>query len=300
MIVSVIVSILGQNLLWNQTGVIIAGAGPSALASNQFRSPSCIYIDANDTFYICDQNNERIQMWARGATNVSTVIDTSVEDDRPVALTFDKNGYLYMSSSNKDRVLRYTPNFNNYTIVVGLNGISSPLNGLNYPIGLDLDDNFNLYIADSRNDRVVKWASNTTNATIVIDPTSTPRFYGLLLSPYSSDAVYLSSENDNSVYLWTFGASNPSVTLTQVNNTNPTLHRPSGIKLDLDGNLYVADRYNGRVVMYCVNTTLGKVVVGDSGSTPTLRHPVDVGLDSNLNLYVVDRLDDVVVKYDRL
>ena len=295
------VSFLGQNLRWNQTGVIIAGTGGSGSSSKQFSSPECIYIDANDTLYICDHFNDRIQMWTKGAVNGLTVVDASLQGDHPVALTFDKNGYLYISSHNNERVLRYNPDFTNSTTVAGQNGVTSTaLDALNYPIGVDVDENLNLYIADSRNRRVMKWEPNATSGTIVVGGASTPRFHGLLLSPYSSDAVYLSSETDDSVYLWTFGASAPSVTLTSVNSTTSSLNRPSGIKHDLYGNLYVADQGNERVVMYCANTTLGKVVVGDTGSTPALNKPIDVGLDSNLNLYVVDERDDIVVKYARL
>ena len=281
--------------------MIIAGIGVPGSASNQFTNPECIYVDANDTLYICDHFNDRIQMWTKDAINGSTAVDMSAQGDHPVALTFDKNGYLYISSHTHNRVLRYNSDFTNSTIVAGQTGFSSTaLNAFNYPIGIDVDDNLNLYIADSRNERVMKWAANATNGTIVIGTAVTPRFRGLLLSPYSSDAVYISSETADSVYLWTFGASAPNITLTQVNSTTSSLNRPGGIKYDLYGNLYVADQGNKRVVMYCANTSLGEIVVGDTGSTPSLKNPIDIGLDSNLNLYVVDETNDVVIKYARL
>ena len=276
-----------KTFVWNQIGVIIAGTSAPDPVSNQLGGPACIYIEARDTLYICDTRNFRIQMWTTGAANGITVIDTTVEDDRRVALISDTYGYLCISDDKTERLLRYAPISTNRATVAGYNGISSSaLYALNSPMDIAVDGNLNLYIADSRNQRVMKWGPNATNCTTAIGSGSTSRFHGLLFSSYSLDAVWLSSENDDSVYLWTFNASAASVTLTQVKgmNARPSFNKPNGIKYDLYGNLYVADRGNERVVMYCADSTLDIVVVGDTGSTSIPEAQIDVGLDSSLNL----------------
>ena len=200
-------------------------------------------------------------MYTQVATTGVTVIDTT-SADHIEALTFDKNGYIYVTGHESQRVLRYPPTFANSTTVAGVLGVSSSkLNNLNDPLGMDLDNDLNLYIAERGNKRVVKWGPNATNGTIVIGTGSTPRFYGLLLSLYSSNQVYVSSEDTGAVYLWTFGASSPSITLTQVNGTPSTLNKPKGIQYDIYGNLYVCDKSSRRIVMYCANSTIGRVVV---------------------------------------
>ncbi|CAF1036012.1 unnamed protein product [Rotaria sp. Silwood1] len=292
---------LGINLRWNQTGVRIAGTGTYGSTTNQFHDPLWIYIDANDTLYVADHHNYRIQKWNQGATVGITIVDTSSADDHPEAITFDKNGFLYITGHNNNRVVRYSPNFNSSTVVAGKIGSkSSALDDLHDPLGLDLDNDLNLYIAERSNQRVMKWGPNATNGTIVIGTSSTPGFFGLLLSLYSSNEAYVSSEDKNAVYLWTFNASTPRITLTQVNDTPATLSKPRGMKYDIYGNLYVADKSNKRVVMYCVNSTIGKVAVKDTYSGPGLSSPEDIAFDSNLNLYVADSNGQAVIKFQRL
>jgi sugar lactone lactonase YvrE len=262
-----------------------------------------LYIDANGTLYVCDQQNNRVQMWINGTTSGVTVAGsstglsgtTSTLLKQPYAVIFDDNGFMYVSDSGNNRVQRYPPNSLDGTTVAGqAGGGSSALNSLRNPTGIAVDNNSNLYIADTDNNRVMLWAPNATNGTILISSSLLNNVYGLLLAPGSSNQVYLSTQLQQSVYLWTFGASAPNVTLTQVSGSSNTLNNPYGITLDPYGNLYVADRNNDRVVMYCVNSTVGITVVG---GTFALNQPIAVALDSNLNLYVATQNGYNVVQY---
>jgi sugar lactone lactonase YvrE len=285
----------------------VAGTGVDTAASNGFKHPSWLHVDANGTLYVCDQTNNRVQMWTNGATSGVTVAgdsagnpgSTSILLKQPSIVTFDDNGFMYVSDSQNNRVERYPPSSLTGTMVAGQGGgNSAALNGVNSPTGIDIDNNSNLYIADTGNKRVMLWTPNATTGSILISNNVLNNMYGLVLAPGSSNQVYLSNQGgSNSIYLWTFGASNPDVTLTQVSDTHNTLNNPSGIILDPYSNLYVADRDNKRVVMYCVNSTVGIVVVGATGSTPVLNQPIAVGFDSNLNLYVATDAGDNVVLF---
>ncbi|CAF3297369.1 unnamed protein product [Rotaria sp. Silwood2] len=278
----------------------VAGDGTGGSAANQFINPAWIYIDANDTLYVADHHNYRIQKWVTGATAGVTVVDVSSIGDHPESITFDKNGFLYITGHSNERVVRYSPDFTSNTNVAGIPGSSSlALTNLKYPLGLDLDDELNLYVAERGNRRVTKWTPNATSGIIAIGTSSTPGFYGLLLSLYSSTEAYVSSEDTDTVYLWAFNATTPKVSLTQVNDTSTMLRNPRGLNYDVYGNLYVADKGNQRVVMYCVNSTIGKVVVATT-TAPRLDLPEHIVFDSNMNLYVVDSSNDFVVKFERL
>jgi sugar lactone lactonase YvrE len=284
----------------------VAGTGSDTTASNGFKQPSWLYVNANGTLYVCDQGNNRVQMWTKNATSGVTVAgdsggnqgSTSTLLKQPSTVTFDDNGFMYVSDSGNNRVQQYPPSsLIGTTVANPLGGTTNALTDLKSPSGIYVDNNSNLYIADTGNKRVMLWTPNATSGSILISNNVLDQMYGLVLVPGSSNQVYLSSQNKNSVYLWIFGASNPNVTLTQVNDSTNTLNHPSGITLDPYGNLYVADRDNKRVVMYCVNSTVGIVVVGATSSTPTLNQPIAVGFDSNLNLYVATDAGDNVVLF---
>jgi len=288
-------------------GAVVAGTGNDATDSSGFKHASWFYIDANSTLYVCDQTNNRVQMWTNGSTYGVTVAGSSTDAQgtsstllkQPFAVTFDDNGFMYVSDQKNNRVQRFPPNSLNSTTVAGQADGSNPngLSGLKNPSGIAVDDNLNLYIADIGNHQIVLWTPNATNGSILIANGNLDNVYGLLLVPGSSNQVYISAPNHNSVYLWTFNASNPNVTLTQVNDNPNTLANPSGIALDPYGNLYVADQGNNRAVMYCVNSTVGNTVVGDTGTTPALKQPLAIAFDSNLNMYVLIENGDSVVRY---
>lgn len=292
--------ILGRYLKWNQTGVIVAGTGTGGSALNQFQEPGFIYITNNDTLYVCDHHNYRVQKWPKGATTGIRIVNTVNKTfDHPEGITFDKNGYMYITGHDYQRVLRFFPDFPNGTTVAGQAGTTGSTDYLlNDPLGMDVDDNLNLYIAERENKRVMKWAPSAASGTVMIN--AGLKLYGLLLSLYTSNQVYVSSEDSNAVYLWTFGSTTPAVTLNIVNSSTTALNKPRGIKYDIYGNLYVADKENDRVVMFCANRTVGRVVVGGGGTSGTLSKPVDVAFDSEMNLYVSDEGKQAVIKFDLL
>ena len=278
---------------------MIAGTGTGGSAFTQFQEPGFIYIDANDTLYVADHHNYRVQKWPKGAATGTRIVNIGTGADHPESITFDKNGNLYVTGHNYQRVLRYPPNFSSGTTVAGTGGSTGSTTSLmNDPLGMDVDDNLNLYVAERENKRVVKWAPSASSGIIVVN--AGVKATGLLLYPYSSNQVHFSSEEANVIYLWTFGASSPSVTLSFVNSSTSTMKSPRGIKYDIYGNLYVADKGNKRVVMFCANRTTGRVVMGDSGTTPALGKPQDIAFDSQMNLYVSDEDKQAVFKYDLL
>ena len=64
--------------LGNLTGVTIAGGNGQGTASNQLNWPSTIHISQRDnSYYICDYHNNRIQKWAIGATYGVTIAGSS-------------------------------------------------------------------------------------------------------------------------------------------------------------------------------------------------------------------------------
>jgi hypothetical protein len=102
---------------------------------------------------------------------------------------------------------------------------------------------------------------------------------------------------------WQAGASNGTVIAgfpRTAGNSSTLLKSPMGITLDQWSNLYVADRSNSRVQLFCNGNLTGITIVGAVTGGSTLAAPYGVKLDSQLNLYVVDNNGARISKFAKL
>ncbi|CAF1226692.1 unnamed protein product, partial [Adineta ricciae] len=270
------------NYCWSQTGVVLCDT-----SFNPIKNPTSVNIGLDDTVYLAGHRTGQVLM----CSNNTIVPATPDYGDHIDFITIDKNDSLYTNCHNTFLVRHFSSSSPNGTIVAGSGSIVTGT--LTYPVGTAVDSDFNLYIGDQRSNQVMKLAPNSSSLSVVISASSTFSKLSALLLPHgSSDKIYLSDEYGTNVYLWEFGASTPNTAYTNVATGPSTLKYPRGMKLDPEGNLYVADQRNSRIVMYCVNSTLGIVVVN------TDDDPVDLAFDSSMNMYVL--LDDgKLLKYGR-
>ena len=232
--------------------------------------------------YVCAHNLKVVESWTLGAS--SRTIVTPNYGDHIDYVIFDKDGYMYTNAHDKNLIRRYPPSSG--TIVIGAG--SSIGGSLNHPAGMAIDENYTLYVADQDNKRILQWERNASSIVSVIDTSAVISYpSALLISPTSANQLYISDEKGTAVYLWTTNTATPNTIFKTVTG-GKNLNKPRGIKLDQYGNLYVADTENKRIVMFCVNSTLGTIVVD---SMPD--KPADLAFDSNFNLYAI--LDSGVV-----
>ncbi|CAF1413557.1 unnamed protein product [Rotaria magnacalcarata] len=258
------------NNTWNQTGVALADT-----SSNPVPSPRCIMLNGNDTVYVCGHQVGYVEKFAINGTN--RMAATSNSADHLDYISFDKSGALYTTDHNTGTVQYYPAGSTVPTVLVGA---PSSIASLTDPRATAVDSNYTLYINDRSNNKIMMLNQNGTSLTSVIDSNGViSKMSTILLKSSSSNELYISDEDGTAVYLWTVGAAAPSLNLTSVGCGN--LNNPKGIRLDANGNLYVADSGNSRIVMFCTNSTVGTVILTLSSS------PVDLDLDLNLNLYVM-------------
>jgi sugar lactone lactonase YvrE len=85
-----------------------------------------------------------VKRWRKGETN----------GIHPTFMFVDNDYSLYVSDYKNHRVMRWCPEANEGTIIVGGNGKGKQPNQLTGPTGLAFDLEGNLYVADSWNNRI--------------------------------------------------------------------------------------------------------------------------------------------------
>ncbi len=221
--------------------------------------------------------------------------DGSTRLNRPDGIMIDPaTGRLFVADANNNRVLSWSgyPEFVNgqaadlligqvdfNTTAINRGGTPSA-SSLNFPTALGLDSQGNLYVADYGNNRVLEY-----NAP--------------LSSGMPADRV--------------FGQPNFTTTASNSSGVNQnSLYQPTSLTLDAQGNLYVTDSFNHRVLEYntpLTSDTSADLVLGQANFTSntfnrggqttasTLYHPSGVVLDAQGNLYVSDNVNYRILRY---
>jgi uncharacterized protein (TIGR03437 family) len=284
----------------------------------------------------------------QGSTNPSA---TSLSN--PEGIVLDARGMLYVADAGNNRVLRFPRPVNQsgrikpdavigQTDFVSSASAAVSASSLSSPGGVALGPNGNIFVADAGNNRILEFASGAgTGATAV-------RVYGqpnmntaarpsrvsaqTLLSPQGiavdpASNLYVADTGANRVLVFINTQSAPplGVGATFVlgqsgfaSSDSGALKSPSDVVTDSNGNIYVADEGNNRVLLYPslvflpVAGATATAVVGQQGLTGTssnynstnglataegLYSPVGLYLDRQDTLYVGDAGNNRVVQF---
>lgn len=288
--------------------------GLNLVQGTELRTPGGIALDVRDGvlhIYICDTGNARVLAWRDAASyqvgdppalilgqqgpGYSNPNGIGVKGlNKPTAVAVDpRNGDLYVADTGDNRVVRFPAPFANPTriepdAVYGQPGFTSIDAGsgqgrFNQPRGVAVDAAGNLWVADSSNHRVVRISASNLNAA-------------------NPQADMLLGQRD-----YQGGAANQGGTTSA-----STLYAPAGLAFDAQGNLYVADFGNTRVLRFPVSSlsvmdAAADAVWGQSSFTTrgvpaqasawTIAGPLGLTIDVAGNLYVASLLDNRVLVF---
>jgi uncharacterized protein (TIGR03437 family) len=239
--------------------------GPATSA--EINGPYAVAVDSSGSFYITDY--QRIRKVSGG--EITTIAGTGVGGfsgdggpainamlNAPAGVAVDSSGNIYIADLLNSRVREISNGI--ITTILGNPG-NDPVSGAQVlgPVGLALDRAGNLFIADKPNNRVLKYAKGV--ATVVA---------GTGVFGYAGD-------------------NGPAA--------SALLYAPSGVAVDPDGNVYIADTNNQRIRKVLTDGTITTVAgngnpgySGDNGlaTSAMLNSPLDVALDASGSLYIVD------------
>ncbi|MDR3764007.1 MAG: SMP-30/gluconolactonase/LRE family protein [Acidobacteriota bacterium] len=257
------------------------GDGVAATSANLFE-PGGVAVDAAGDLYIADSANNRIRRVDGTTGNITTVAGngsagyssdsvaaSSSELNDPLGVALDAAGNLYIADTTNNRVRRVDAFSGLITTVAGNgtagyngDGIAASSAEMNVPAGVALDAMGNLFISDAGNARVRRVDAATGIITTVA---------GNGTSGYNNEGLAATSAELNS---------------------------PSGLALDANGNLYIADTKNNVIRM--VNASTGVITAvagnaeagssGDGGAATSaeISWPTGVAVDAAGNIYLTD------------
>jgi sugar lactone lactonase YvrE len=285
-----ITTVAGNGTAGTPTGT--DGDGGQATSAN-LTQPSAVVKDSAGNLYIADFGNNRVRKvtpagvvsTVAGNGNVGTPTGTNGDGgsaisaplNKPVAVALDGSGNLYIADSGNNRIRRV--NTLGVISTVAGNGNVGTTTGndgdgaaaisaqLNAPSGVTLDSSGNIYIGDFGNNRIR--VVNTIGNISTVAGTGDPGF-----------------------------TSGPA--------TSSELNGPDGVRVDRDGNIYIADQNNGAIREVGDGTLLTVAGTGAQGYngdnqqaiSAQLNAPNDVQIDSAGNIYIADFNNNRVRKID--
>jgi uncharacterized protein (TIGR03437 family) len=278
-----------------------ANVSPQA-SPNALSGPFDVRVDGNGNVYVADTGNNRlvsfppnsksaVQVWGQNdfaSNGVNQIKPGSMNSPYKVAIDYSQTPFaLYVSDTSNDRVLVWKdvvslrsgdaadlvvgqPDLRTGVPNVDTHGSANPSStSLDFPQGIVVDGAGNLWVADSGNNRVLRYPR--------------PVSQGGRITP---DIVIGQADFTSSASAAVNGSS---------------LRGPTGLALGPDGNLFVADTGNNRVLEFAAGARTNAAAIrvyGQSSLTSagapftpspqTLSAPQGVFVDSAFNLYIAD------------
>ncbi|CAF3716204.1 unnamed protein product [Rotaria sp. Silwood1] len=310
-------------LRWNTTGITIAGiSNEPGNDSTHLNTPWDVTLDYQNSLYIADRNNHRIQKYLAGSLNGTTVAgqengtsgSTLSYLQNPSRILIDVNGNMYITDTGNHRILSWSSGSSSGVMIAGTGVGGSSNNQLRTPYGIARDINSDkLYIADYSNSRIMLYLSGASSGTVIAggngpgtNATQLKNPVGLYFDSLSNSLVIANHAACN-ILRWVIGETSWTLLAGSINgtvgNTSTLMNLPVDITFDPMGNMYVADRNNHRIQLFMVGQSDGITIAGVTGisgdNATLLNRPWSIKLDSQLNLYVADSNNHRIQKFLR-
>lgn len=225
---------------------------------------------------------------------------------RPLGLAYDAGGNLYIAESGSHLIRRLDVNGTITTVAGTFQGFSgdgglAARAALDAPHGLALDASGNVYVADTRNQRIRRIDAQTSIITTVAG-TGVQGFSGdggQGVAARLSEPTALALDAANHLYIADTGNHRireidlTSGVITSVAGTGAqgfsgdgglatgaTMDAPTGLALDVAGDLYIADTGNHRLRMIDAATRKISTLAGANGGLVRLERPGGLGSTS--------------------
>ncbi|CAF4086359.1 unnamed protein product, partial [Adineta steineri] len=274
------------NATWNPTAITFA------TSTTVGASPNGIFVDTNNTVYVADRANYRVQVWLNGSTTPTRTISGGLA--LPYSVFAADNGDIYVDNGNTNyEIDKWTLNLTSSVAVMYMCGAC-------YSLFIDITNTLycTMYgshkvISQSLSTRLPIW--NTVAGTGTAGSTSTTLYYPRGIFVDSNLNLYVADMYNSRIQKFASGQING----TTVPTGTITLSYPTGVNVDADGYLFIVDSYNYRIIgsgpngFRCV-----AACTGTYGSTATtLNRASTLSFDSYGNIFVTDTPNSRIQKF---
>ena len=277
---------------WNSHGITLADETVVGI------EPKDIFIDRNNTIYVLDHDNGRIQMWnANSKTPMTIPLDYWLEY-KGFFVSLDES--IYIGHKDDGTIEKWSRNGTKSAVVMKFDDSC---------FALFVDINNYLYCSMINKDQVVKQPlDGITNMSIRVagtgilgDASDMLTFPRGIFVDINLD-LYVADYGNNRIQLFKAGQLN-GTTVAGVDSTpSIALYNPTAVFLDADGYSFIVDTFNYRIIGSRSNGFF--CVVGCShvigSASDQLDMPNSAAFDSYGNIYVTDTFNDRIQKFNLL
>jgi len=237
------------------------GSGPG-----QFMDPVSAIMDRNGDLYVVDTWNHRIQKF-HNDTGQWEADWATLDFYAPRGITIDNSNRIYVVNTSRHSVAVYEPDGNR--LAVWGNGVSD-ITTFHDPIGIAADDFNRIYVADCGNARIkIMDSSGQVIGIIPVEDWNVDGFIEGYIDVDSSGKIHVTSSHTHKILVYL-----PDGTLFSrfgKHGGGPELiNFPTGLALAPNGQIYISDTMNHRIVMYAEPVPLPNVKLGKTNNKKTI------------------------------
>ncbi len=297
-----------------------------------FNFPFAVALDSAGNIYVVDAANNKIRkitpagvvttFAGSGASGSADGTGTAASFNSPRGIVVDSAGNIYVADTNNNLIRKITPTAV-VTTLAGSGALGSAdgtgtAASFRGPFGIALDSTGNIYVGDINNNKIRKITPAGVVTTFAgsgdsgsADGTGTAASFFLPggVAVDSAGNIYVADTLSNKIRKITPAAVVTTLagsgTLGSADGTGTaaSFSSPSGVTVDLAGNIYVGDSLNNKIrkiTPAAVVTTLAGIGTqgfdDGTGTSATFRSPRGIALDSAGNIYVADTNNHLIRK----